>query len=81
MLAPNINKPVHIAGDEERGFSTDYDLRAGAVAQSLLVYRGRYAHPYPEKELRCEVYINPETGKPYVSTYCVRCAHHVWPGS
>lgn len=72
MLAPNLNTPIHLAGDEDRGFSTTFDLRTGAVAQARMIYTGKYAVHLPELEVRCEIYEVP--GKRSVHLFCVRCS-------
>lgn len=76
MLQPNINGPIHLAGDEDQGFSSTIDLRANAVGQAILVYHGRYAHPHAEKEVRCEIY--QAGGELDVHTICVRCGEAQW---
>lgn len=81
MEAPREEEIVHLAGDRgvptdpRRGMSSEMvNNETGATPQAQLSYRGRYAHPFPEKRLTCEIYA-AEDGSLMVSTICVRCGH------
>lgn len=67
---------VHLAGDPDHGFSNTHDMRGIAHATVQLRYTGRYAHPYAELLIDCEVYKAPD-GMLSVHSICPKCSKAV----
>lgn len=71
MASVPIEETVHLAGD---GVSSQF-MSAKPDAQVKLRYTGRYSHPFPQKEVECEVYVarDPHGDTLMVHTLCVKC--------
>jgi hypothetical protein len=69
-----IVESVHIAGDRGtgHGHAIDYDMTSGAHAKVRLTYTGRYAHPFAELVIVCEIYKAPD-GMLSVHSICPKC--------
>jgi len=68
---------IHLAGDRGtgHGHATDFDMTGAAHAKVKLTYAGRYARPFAELTIECEVYKAPD-GMLSVNTICPRCGRH-----